>query len=379
MEQMGCRHRNRLVAPLHELSRIQTLIEVPGGRWVFVGRAGKRDAVDFVPRTAECPRTYDGCSSMRPSRLVLVGFVLACQAPHAPGPPLQPERACAAALPLLAKQHTPNATRIYLAPLTVSGDRIELGTPVLMTSKQGYVNQPAFSPEGNGIYFTWRPVDSQADIWFHDLRSGEEHAVTCTSEEEYIASPTPDGGSLTVLRVERDLTRKLTVLKPDGTPQQVLFPSVTSMGAYRWADDHTVAIFTFDPERPSRLILGDVATGTLAPVAEQVGAALARIPGTHALSYIDNSDDHQAKLMRVDLATHATAGLIALPEGVASVSWLSDRTLLAGSQTRILHGSTESSSWREVADLAGKITGTITGISLGPDHRRVAIVVRLDS
>jgi hypothetical protein len=313
---------------------------------------------------------------MTPSRLLLAVCLVACRSAAAPAPPSAPEQACASALPLLARQHTPNASTIYLAEIAVSTDTIRLDPPTRLTTKQGYVNQPAFTAGGGGVYFTWRPDGSQADIWFHDLRTHEEHPVTCSSEEEYLASPTPDGKGLTVVRVNPDLGRTMTVLGLDGKPRQTLFPRLVTVGAYRWADDHTIAMLLFEPDAPSRIVLGDVRSENIVSVAEQVGASLAVIPGTHAISYIDNSDEHQANLMRLDVASHATAKLLALPDGVDSVAWLADGSVLAGSGTQILRASPAEPSWREVADLSSQLHGTIARLIISDDQRRLAIVVR---
>jgi hypothetical protein len=319
------------------------------------------------------------------ARIAPLLLVAACHGAAAPVTSTPVERACAPALPQLASQHTPNTTRIYLAPLTISADALQLGAPALMTAKRGYVNQPVFAPDGSGLYFTWRPVSSQADIWFHDLRSGEERPVTCTSEEEYIASPTPDRRSLSVVRIGKDLSRTLSLLGLDGTPQRALLPSLTSVGAYRWADDHTLAVFVMNPDGASKLVLGDTITGSVAVVAEQVGAALAAIPGTRAISYLDNRDEHHMNLMHLDIASHATEKLLELPEGVDSVAWLRDGSVLVANGTRILRAtpavaaSPAPAVWREVVDLAGKVDGTITRLLVGDDQRQLAIVVHVDA
>ena len=275
-------------------------------------------------------------------------------------------QACAAPLPLLAKQHTPNNSKIYIASLSPRG---EIGPVTVATTKQGYVNQPAFTADG--LYFTWRPDGSQADIWFRDLQ-GHEHAVTCTSEEEYVPSPTPDH-RLSIIHVASDLTRQLVILGLDGKPQQTLFPGENTVGAYRWADDHTIAIFVSDPDGSSRLVLGDVSTGKLDTVARQVGAALAPIPNTHMISYVDNSDEHHATLRSMELATHATAKLVELPDGVDNVAWLADGTMLAGSGTKILRASEQAPAWSQVADL--HLDGPITRLVVSDDRTRIAIVV----
>jgi Tol biopolymer transport system component len=310
--------------------------------------------------------------------LLLPCVVTACQTtpPAAPHPP---DGACAVALPLLAKQHTPNATRLYLASLALRDGKVEIGAPALATSKRGYVHQPAFSPEGNGLYFTWRPDGSQADIWFRDLATGAERPVTCSSVEEYAAAPRGDG--LTVVRVEPDLRRDLVSLGPDGRERQILFPSLTTVGAQVWIDDTTAVLFVTGttPDGASSLVLADQRTGTLAKLVENVGAAMAVIPGTRDISFVDLSDDGHAKLMRLDVGTHATTLLLPLPDGVDQVAWLPDGSVLAGVGTRIVRASPTSPEWQDVAELASAIAGPIMRVVVSSDHRRIALVVRLTS
>jgi hypothetical protein len=81
--------------------------------------------------------------------------------------------------------------------------------------------------------------------------------------------------------------------------------------------------------------------------------------------------------MSLELATHATALVLPLPDSVDSVAWLSDGSLLAGRGTEILRASTAAPSWREVATLAGKIDGTISRLIISPDQRWLAVVVAL--
>jgi len=297
--------------------------------------------------------------------LVTVGL-FACRAPAAPA---QPIGACAAPLPLLAKQHSPNDSKLYIAAL----DGLAIGAPKLVTGKRGYVNQPAFSDDGGGLYFTWRPEAGQADIYLHDLRTNTERAITCTSQEEYVASPTPDK-HLSVIRVEPDLARRLVVLDAAGAPSRTLFPELTTIGAYRWADAHTVAIMASKPDgSASTLVLGDVQTGALTTVAEQIGGALALIPSSRALSYVDMAGDQPA-LMRLDLATHATTKLVEMPDGIDTVAWLADGSALAGSGNRIIRWAPAASGWQDVAKLA--LDGPITRVVVSPDQRTIAIVVK---
>jgi len=304
------------------------------------------------------------------SRAVLVSLALA--ACHAPGPsPQVPEAACAAALPELAAQHTRNVTRIYLATFAVESGGVAIGAPELLTGKPGYVNQPAFTEDGAGLYFTWRPEGGQADIWYHDIATGAERPVTCTSEEEYSATPTRDG--LIVVRIAADSSRALVRLGPGGRRDR-LFPAVRDIGAYLWIDDAHVGMFFGGPDG-TRLALGDPRSGAMRDVADGVTAAMAVVPGAAALGYVDQRAD-PARLMRLELATGATAPVMTIPVSVEKFAWLPDGSVLAGAGRTVVRASAGDPTWREVGRFDGRLDGTITRVIVGQGH--LAIVTRLE-
>lgn len=299
----------------------------------------------------------------------------ACASAPPPATP-SPTTACAPALPLLAQQHTRNVTKLYLAPATLD-TTLHLGRPTPATTRTGFVSQPAFSPESTGLYFTWRPDASQADIWYRDLRTAAEHPVTCTSAEEYSARPI-DGG-LSVIRVEPDLTRHVVRLTADGRPRDALFPAQPNVGAYTWLDPATAALFIppTPPATETSLVLADTRSNTLTPLVTQLNPGVAVIPDTHDLSYVDHSDPDHLRLMRLDLTTHASSLIAPLPDGVDHITWLPDGSYLACLGTRIFRATPSSPRYTLVADLTGQIDGTLTTITLSPDRRHAALVTSL--
>lgn len=119
----------------------------------------------------------------------------------------------------------------------------------------------------------------------------------------------------------------------------------------------------------------DVTTGVVAPIADHVGAALAVIPGTRAISYVDTSADHRV-LRRADVASRATAELFALPDGTDTVAWLADESAIAATGTKLVRHA--GNTWTDIADLAGTLAGRITRVVIGPDQRQLAIVVHVE-
>src|SRR5215208_6112847 len=101
-----------------------------------------------------------------------------------------------ATTPPAAAQPPPD-TEVYLAPLTIEGDRISVGAPTNISNSPGYDNQPSFSPDGASLYFTSargeKPAGTtaaQMDIYRYVLRSKTTEAVTRTPESEYSATVT---------------------------------------------------------------------------------------------------------------------------------------------------------------------------------------------
>jgi hypothetical protein len=325
----------------------------------------------IAPARCASVRDYGRCMSKRLSWL-LVAACRSTPSARAPVPSPPTDRACADALPLLAKQHTRNVTRTYVADFSFAAGAATLGTWAPVTAKQGFINQPAFTPDGGGIYFTWRPEGSQADIYVRDLRTGAERGVTCTAEEEYSPAVTTDG--LVVLRVEPDLSRRIVRLGADGRVRDVLFPGVADIGAFLWIDDTHVALM-FAGAGSTRLAIGDPTSGTLEPIAENVTGALAVVPGAHAITYVDAAGERPT-LMRFDLDGKSRTPVVPLPEGADKVASLPDGSVIAGRGKQLVRAAPPDAAWHAIADLGAAIEGTITRVIISGGH--IAVVTKLD-
>ena len=76
----------------------------------------------------------------------------------------------------------PPDTEVFLAPLSVRGGKVEIGTPINISNNPGYDNQPSFTPDGKAVLFTSvrgdrkpNPANSAAtgsDIYRYDIAIG---------------------------------------------------------------------------------------------------------------------------------------------------------------------------------------------------------------
>jgi len=140
---------------------------------------------------------------MRPihtlAALAGLSLIAACSGP-APEPETAPETAQQASEETAQADAEAEAAGlpgvdIYIAPLSWVGNIPAIGTLTNATARPGYDNQPAFTEDGTGFYFT--SGDSEhTDIWRCSLDCSVRTQITDTPDAgEYSPRPTPAGGA----------------------------------------------------------------------------------------------------------------------------------------------------------------------------------------
>ncbi|PYR54818.1 MAG: hypothetical protein DMF85_21230, partial [Acidobacteria bacterium] len=221
-------------------------------------------------------------------------------------------------------QAPPPDTEIYLAPLTVRGDRVEIGAPRNISNSPGYDNQPSFTPDGAGILFTSvRGGGTQSDIYRYDVAGGRVVQITNTPESEYSPTVTP-AGDVSVVRVEADRTQRLWQFTIDGGNPRVVLENVKPVGYHTWIDEHTLALFVLG--EPATLQIADTRTGTARVVARNIGRSLRTIPGGRTIGFVQRlrtGDTVSLEIDALDAASGAVTELVQAPDGAteADCAW----------------------------------------------------------
>jgi len=290
------------------------------------------------------------------------------------------QKACAPAIPELAKQHTRNWNRIWVVPISKEYEGWHFGEPVPINSRPGYNAGPSFSPTGAGLYFSWRPDNSQADVWYHDLRTGKERAITCTKEEEYSPKIMPDGSSLSVVRVGKDSVRHLwrVPLQHGNGTGCFLLPNLTSIAFYTWVDSHTLGLYLTEPDESSSVLaIADLQTGMIDRITPKIGPSLGKVPARREISYVTQDKDGHSVLMAIDVDTKKQRVVVALPERVDNYVWLADGSLLVPQGPTILHWS-PGETWKPVANFVSSGLKDMRSLVVSPSGERLAIVEHIE-
>lgn len=276
-----------------------------------------------------------------------------------------PVLACLLAAPLAAQ--APPGTDIFVMPLTRTGGGVAVGTAVNITARAGYDNQPFFSPDGKSIYYT-SERGGQTDIYRYDLAPGTSRRVTRTPENEYSPTVMPDGKHFSVIRDSVQLLWSFTL---DGTPVKPLLDSIRPIGYHTWLNADTVFVFVLGS--PATLRRAELAHGTAAIVASDIGRALLKVPRRHAVSYAQR-DSAGFQVRVIDPVTGQGERLVRLPEGNEFFIWTPDGALLSASGNRLLRWRAGERDWTEVARFTEPGLSRITRLALSPTGDRLALV-----
>lgn len=281
---------------------------------------------------------------------------------------------CVAALLLAAATaaRAQPATDIFLADMAVRDGRLEIGVPINVTARDGYDNQPWLLPDGTGFLYS-SERDGQTDIFRYDIAAGSAVRVTETPENEYSPSLPGDGSRMLVVRWPTDMsTGDLWWFTPDGRPLEVARGSVSRVGYYTFADEHTLALFINDSIQS--FLLSDTRTGDTTRVGQDLGGSGPRtIPGARAVSFLRRAEDDVWWLTRLDLDDRAATPLVRMLDDVANYVWTQRGTVLAARGGTIYEWS-PARDWHAVANFSDPALQDITRIAISPAGDRIAFV-----
>src|SRR2546423_7373309 len=138
----------------------------------------------------------------------------------------------------LFPQAPPPATEVYLAPLSMSGSTVRIGTPQNISNSPEYDNQPSFLPDSSAILFTSRRDGKQTDIYRYDIKTRHITQLTKTAENEYSPLLTPDKKTFSTVRGDK---QELWRFNLDGSNPQLAYAHTGLIGYPVWIYDTRLA------------------------------------------------------------------------------------------------------------------------------------------
>jgi len=272
-----------------------------------------------------------------------------------------------------AGQAPPDAA-IFLVHLRTRGQAVRVSKPINVTGRQGYNNQPAFTPDGKALLYTSIRGDGQADTYRYDLRKQTTTQLTRTPESEYSPTVTPDGRHFSVVRVEKDQTQRLWQFSLAGAGEPtLLLKHVQPVGYHCWLDGDWLGLFILG--EPNSLQLARVSTGDTIRIEGNIGRSLQKVPGKNALSYVHKRTPTEWDIKLLDLQTRQTTVITRTLEGSEDFVWTPDGALwMCRGAVLYRYRPGTDASWLPLADLGAYGIGQLNRLALDAKGQKLALV-----
>jgi len=270
-------------------------------------------------------------------------------------------------------QSGPPGTDIYVANLAYRSGRYVVGKFANITKRPGYDNQPSFLADGQSLLYTSIRDDKQADIYRYAFKDGSTTQLTATPESEYSPTPTLDGKSFSVIRVEADSSQRLWKFPFGGGEPALVLKSVKPVGYHLWIDERTLALFILG--KPNTLQIVDAPSEHAETIAENIGRSLLRIPGRQAISFVHKVSAGEWVIKALEIKSHKIAPVVKTLAGSEDCAWTSEGQLIMAREGKLYqYDPAKDKDWREFADLSSEGVTGITRLAVSPQGNRLALV-----
>ena len=272
-------------------------------------------------------------------------------------------------LPVLAETPTLPNSDIAVFELVKNRAGLAIDRPVVFAQSPGYDNQPHFSPDSSGIYFT-RIENSQAHLWHWSAETGS-HQWAKSPLSEYSPTPMLDGsGRLSTVRVEQDESQRLWSYDPK-RGFQLLFESIKPVGYHAWSGTR-VALFVLG--EPHQLHIAQLGQESSKIVDRRIGRCLQKIPGEDAVSYtVEEGKRHRLK--SYNFSTGKTRTLRLLPGESQDYVWLDSKVLISSNGSNLLCAEVDSEKpWKKLGNRSNLTLNEISRLAISPDGEKLAVV-----
>ena len=287
-------------------------------------------------------------------------------------------------------EKTISNTEIYLAEISFPDNKFTIGKAINITQNPGYDNQPHFLPGNNSLLYTsvknFEAENPQSDIYAYSLENSTTSQITATPESEYSPTLTPNGESISVVRVDMDGEQRLwefsinssTVTNAD---YNQVFPEITRVGYHVWKNQNEAFLFLVDENSDGdehTLVTAVRGRKSAELITSKIGRSLTMQPNNDALIFVDKTFEKTWNIKRYDLNKQFSEILLSTLDGSEDLVWLDDSYLLMakGQDIYMRTVDDEYADWVQLSDgMTMGISGEITRLAVSPDKKYIAIVV----
>jgi len=267
-------------------------------------------------------------------------------------------------------------TEIYLAEIEIKNNLIKIEKAENCTNRKGYDNQPFFMPDGKTLLFSASADSgSQIHIKQYNIKSKEVKQHTRTRTSEYSPMLAPDGQYISSVVVEEDSAQRVWMYdKKKAEVKHCLTENTDSIGYYAWVGKDTILYYKLTDPHSLRVL--NLKTGEDNWLCDHPTRSFRKINNT-TLFYVIH-EEKQSLLYFYDIRVKkATLYATDKPENQDYV-WLPELGMVKSEGAKLLHYSTNTKVWAEVADFSSFGIKKITRFTFSNDKKRMAVVSNIE-
>ncbi|MBK7389686.1 MAG: PD40 domain-containing protein [Bacteroidia bacterium] len=274
-------------------------------------------------------------------------------------------------IPFGSLQAQVSTTEIFLVDIIKKDKKVTYGKPVNITNREGYDNQPEFSPDGKKLFYVSMPDTTQSELYEFVIADSTTNRLTETPESEFSPRYAPDGKTTTMVRVDADKTQRFYQFTDSPEDLYDLANGIDSVGYYCWINDSIVGLAVLN--NGMELYIYEVRNSQFIVLEKNVGRCLMALNSGNNLIYTRQSGD-AVTLMNYDLTQGESNFYAEGMKGVTDYALAPDGKIYCGSEGKLyLMDPNGDKKWNEVADFS-KTIGNFYRLTASRDGKRLAMV-----
>ncbi len=280
---------------------------------------------------------------------------------------------CLLSISLQATAQLPD-TDIFLADIKNNHGKISIGSPVNMTNRKGYDNQPYFTPDGKKLLFvSIKDTIHGADIYSYRLDSKLTEQLTNTLESEYSPSYSPDGRSISIVRVDSDGGQRFYNLPLKKISDAQLVKGTDSIGYYCRLNDSLLAMFVLGDAQTLQVL--NMNTHEKKLIASDIGRCLKLSNDKKQLFFVLKQNKEEWSIFSMNISSFNMTKVVSTLKDNEDYALMPDGTFLMGSEGKLFKYKPDfDKEWNEVADFSSTLK-SFYRISVNVKGDKIALVV----
>lgn len=268
-------------------------------------------------------------------------------------------------------------SEILLFDLSIKKGAVTLSKPKNISNHKGYDNQPFFHPSKPIIYYASFDDSGRSNIKTYNHQTATTYYLTVTREREYSPTVTANGEFISCIIQRDNGEQNLGQYPITGGEPKVLIKDLV-IGYHAWVSNDQLLLFVLgDSTKPNSLHYYNIKTGTDTILANNIGRSLHKIPGTNAMSFVQQVTGKEPLIKKFDpVIVSITTICTALP-GQDHLTWLNDHILIqSDGKTLFVNDIISNKGWQPVT-IKGDLS-LIKGISrlaVNKKSSKIALVV----